>query len=38
LPDCCVLDVAIRHQASLATFDRALAAEAARRGVPAVQA
>jgi predicted nucleic acid-binding protein len=34
LPDCCVLDVAIRHQASLATFDAALAAEAAKRGVP----
>ena len=34
LPDCCVLDVAIRHQASLATFDVALAAEAAKRGVP----
>lgn len=33
LPDCCVLDVAIRHQASLATFDNALTAEAARRGV-----
>ncbi len=34
LPDCCVLDVAIRHQASLATFDNAFAAEAAKRGVP----
>jgi predicted nucleic acid-binding protein len=34
LPDCCVLDVAIRHQASLATFDNALAAEARKRGVP----
>lgn len=34
LPDCCVLDVAIRHRASLATFDHALAAEAAKRGVP----
>ena len=33
LPDCCVLDVAIRHQASLATFDAALAAEAAKRGL-----
>lgn len=33
LPDCCVLDVAIRHQARLATFDNALAAEAAKRGV-----
>lgn len=38
LPDCCVLDVAIRHQASLATFNRALAAEATKRGVPAAQA
>ena len=38
LPDCCVLDVAIRHQASLATFDHALAAEAAKRGVPAAHA
>ncbi|MXP24139.1 PIN domain-containing protein [Gordonia sp. HNM0687] len=37
LPDCCVLDVAIRHQASLATFDNALAAEAAKRGVSAVR-
>lgn len=37
LPDCCVLDVAIRHQASVATFDNALVAEAAKRGVPAVQ-
>ena len=34
LPGCCVLDVAIRHQASLATFDKALASEAAKRGVP----
>ncbi len=33
LPDCCVLDVAIRHRATLATFDNALAVEAARRGV-----
>jgi predicted nucleic acid-binding protein len=33
LPDCCVLDVAIHHQASLATFDNALAAEARNRGV-----
>lgn len=38
LPDCCVLGVAIRHQASLATFDNALAAEAARRGVSAARA
>ncbi|QUR69117.1 type II toxin-antitoxin system VapC family toxin [Mycobacterium spongiae] len=34
LPDCCVLDVAIHHQASLATFDEALAAVARKRGVP----
>lgn len=34
LPDCCVLDVAIRHRATLATFENALAVEAARRGVP----
>lgn len=33
LPDCCVLDVAIRHRASLATFDKTLAAEAEKRGV-----
>lgn len=38
LPDCCVLDVAIRNQASLATFDNALATVAAARGVPAPQA
>lgn len=35
LPDCCVLDVAIRHQTGLATFDHALATEAAKRGIPA---
>jgi predicted nucleic acid-binding protein len=34
LPDCCVLDVAIRTAASLATFDDALAAGARQRGVP----
>ena len=34
LPECCVLDVAIHHQASLATFDDALAAAACARGVP----
>lgn len=28
LPDCCLLDVAIRDRASLATFDAALAAAA----------
>ncbi len=34
LPDCCVLDLAIRHQAGLATFGHALADEARKRGVP----
>jgi predicted nucleic acid-binding protein len=34
LPDSCVLDVAIHHRASLATFDDALAAAARQRGVP----
>lgn len=34
LPDCCVLDVAIHHQASLATFDDALAGAARERSVP----
>ncbi|MCU4187166.1 type II toxin-antitoxin system VapC family toxin [Acidiferrimicrobium sp. IK] len=33
LPDCCVLDVALHHQTSLATFDAALASIARRRGV-----
>lgn len=33
LPDCCVLDVAVRGRAALATFDEALAAAARRRGV-----
>lgn len=33
LPDCCVLDVARRHAAALATFDGALSAAAARNGV-----
>ena len=33
LPDCCVLDVAMHHQASLATFDAALASAARNRGV-----
>jgi predicted nucleic acid-binding protein len=37
LPDCCVLGTAIHHQASLATFDEALAAAAHKWGV-AVQA
>lgn len=35
LPDCCVPDVAIHHQASLATFDDTLAAAARTRSVPA---
>jgi predicted nucleic acid-binding protein len=34
LPDCCVLDVAIHYQASVATFDDALAAAARKRSVP----
>lgn len=34
LPGCCVLDVAVHHQATLATFDDALAAAARRLGVP----
>ena len=33
LPDCCVLDAAISNDASVATFDRALAAAAVRHGV-----
>jgi predicted nucleic acid-binding protein len=33
LPDCCVLDVAINHQCSLATFDAALGSAARQRGV-----
>ena len=33
LPDCCVLDVAIRNHASMATFDVALAAAARRHDV-----
>ncbi len=33
LPDCCVLDVAAHHQASLATFDADLASAARHRGV-----
>jgi hypothetical protein len=34
LPDCCVLDVALRTASSLAAFDDALAAEARRRRAP----
>jgi predicted nucleic acid-binding protein len=34
LPDCCVLDVAVRYDSSLATFDDALAAGARQCGVP----
>ena len=33
LPDCCVLDAAIRNQATLATFDTHLADAARRHGV-----
>jgi predicted nucleic acid-binding protein len=33
LPDCCVLDAAVRAGAALATFDAALAAAARHRGV-----
>lgn len=33
LPDCCVLDTAISNDASLATFDDALAMVARQRGV-----
>lgn len=33
LPDCCVLDVAVRHKGSLATFDATLASAAQHRGV-----
>jgi hypothetical protein len=32
LPECCVQDVAVRHQASLATFDAILASAARDRG------
>ncbi len=34
MPDCCVLDIAIHHQARLATFDAGLAAAARLRGIP----
>jgi len=33
LPECCVLDVAMHHQATMATFDDALASAARRRRV-----
>ena len=33
LPDCCVLDVAIRNRAALATFDATLAEAAHKQGV-----
>lgn len=36
LPDCCVLDAAIANNASLATFDHALAAAAKKRRVTVV--
>jgi predicted nucleic acid-binding protein len=35
LPDCCVLDTSLSNDASLSTFDEALATEARRRGVTA---
>ena len=38
LPDCCVLDVAIRHRTTLATFDEALASAARRYGVHVIDA
>ncbi len=34
LPDCCVLDTATSNDATLATFDRALATAGRRLGVP----
>ncbi len=37
LPDCCVLDAAIRSGASLSTFDSRLAAAARSADVPVVQ-
>lgn len=36
LPDCCVLDVALHHHATLATFDVALASVARHRGVTVI--
>lgn len=33
MPDCCVLDVAVHHHSTLATFDTALASTARSRGV-----
>lgn len=36
LPDCCVLDLAVHHRASLATFDAALALAARQRGVAVI--
>ena len=33
MPDCCVLDTAVTHQADLATFDDALAAAARNAGL-----
>lgn len=38
LPDCCALDAALGHGASLATFDEALAAAARRLGVDVLPA
>lgn len=34
LPDCCVLDAAMSHDARLATFDRALSTAAVSQGLP----
>lgn len=36
LPDCCVLDAAISHNATLATFDNTLAAAAKQRAIETV--
>lgn len=36
LPDCCVLDAAERHDATVATFDTALATQAQRLGLGTV--
>jgi len=33
LPDCCVLDLALHHDAALATFDSALAAQKRQRDI-----
>jgi predicted nucleic acid-binding protein len=38
MPDCCVLDVATRNDASLATFDKSLASAARHHRVPVLPA